>query len=496
MTKILEQNGVENTGLDAARFNRFCSGYRDGIIKNSYKECAINLLSSNIFQIEKGELLISGFRIISEATQFTYNSFPSVATRYQIVAQIVLLDSQPSFKYLARMITPLRQDNILADNVTSGIYEIEVARFSLETNKITDLIRTVDIITGDKCIGPVFNIGAVTTAKINIDLDTEVEINERIDEETGKHFIDFHFNLPIDLEQVKNDTATALKTSSTANLNSEKALTAAQTAENSASTASKSSDLAVQTANEAKDAAETANGTASEAKQIAKQALGKVNDSVGSIVKIGGVAVSEFDADTKADADSVPTKESDLEADRGYVTESQLAAKNYATKNDLPTDYVTEAALNDKNYATADDIPDVSGKADLNNSNQTITANDIVLQGFSMFNYCADLGSKITPIKFLSGGDISSNTYLPVIDVGQMGIVSYRSTTNTTIKLYLPSSGSYDYALILGNPYHSSGGTGVSNGISGTNTAGGSHLTDIVNNSKYTAVMVLYRRVS
>lgn len=207
MSKILEKNGVENTGLDAARFNRFCASYKDGIVKKSFNECAVSMLSSNSFQIDKGELLICGFRVLSEAVQFTFNSFPASTMRYHIVAQITLdEEKQPSFQYLAREVSALRQDDLLSDNVTTGIYQIEMVRFTLTAEAITDVNRTIDVITNNNISGGSINIGTVTTEKINTDLDAEVDIEERVDE-TGKRFVDFKFILPIDLSNVIDDVA-------------------------------------------------------------------------------------------------------------------------------------------------------------------------------------------------------------------------------------------------------------------------------------------------
>ena len=218
-----------------------------------------------------------------------------------------------------------------------------------------------------------------------------------------------------------------------------------------------------------------------------------VTGAGGTKVTVGGVVQDTFNADTKADVSALADKasQSDLNATNAKVNSNEtmlnsLAVEVANAQQDI-SDNMADIAKLESDKANKTELPTKVSELE----------NDRGFTPLSTVSALVDaVDKKVTPITFLNGGGISSNTYLPIIEVGQMGIVSYRSTTNTTLKLYLPSSGSYDYALILGNPYHSSGGTGVSNGISGTNVAGGSHLTDIVNNSKYTAVMVLYRRVS
>ncbi|MGN1200850.1 MAG: hypothetical protein ACI4R8_01110 [Candidatus Caccovivens sp.] len=212
MSKILEKNGVENNGLDAARFNRFCSAYKDGVLKKSFNECAVTALSSNSFQIDKGELLICGFRIISEAVQFTFNTFPVSLMRYHVIAQLTMDETKDiTFQYIAREVSPLRQDDLLNENISAGIYQIEIARFTLTIESVTDINKTVDTISSRDFAGDAINIGEITTNKIDLDLNAEVDINERIDD-TGKKFWDFTFNLPINLSNIiDNVTQEALK---------------------------------------------------------------------------------------------------------------------------------------------------------------------------------------------------------------------------------------------------------------------------------------------
>lgn len=57
----------------------------------------------------------------------------------------------------------------------------------------------------------------------------------------------------------------------------------------------------------------------------------------------------------------IPEKTSELTNDSGFITMSQVEAKNYITADEIPTDYVTETELEGKGYLVANDI---AGKAD------------------------------------------------------------------------------------------------------------------------------------
>lgn len=147
MSKILERNGTENTFLDAARFNSFCANYRDGIIRGSYSECKLSAISSNLIQISKGVLLISGFTVILDETTLSFGAFPTQPKEYQIVGQIKIGDSkQPEFSIFVQNVSSLRKDNFFHDDSCSGIYQIEIGKFSLNSSSINNLTQTIKVL--------------------------------------------------------------------------------------------------------------------------------------------------------------------------------------------------------------------------------------------------------------------------------------------------------------------------------------------------------------
>ena len=93
MARILENNGIDNTNIDGASFNNFCAGQEVELIKGRLNECAITSPSSSVVNINTGELIIFGSRIIIDSTNFTFSTLPSTATRYSLVAEIVIDDN-------------------------------------------------------------------------------------------------------------------------------------------------------------------------------------------------------------------------------------------------------------------------------------------------------------------------------------------------------------------------------------------------------------------
>lgn len=195
---ILENSGVDITFLDGARFNRFCAGYRDGIIKGSFKELEITLLNSSGLFIDKGELLISGFRVISEDEEWHWNTLPTVPTRYQIIGQLSLnaLTKEPRYYTTVREAENLKQENLFEDGI---IYQVEIARLTVDSSGITDFVQTLDVITGGDADGAI-NIGNVVTEQIDATFPAEVDVNNRYDEQQGKTYTDFTFHIPVPSE--------------------------------------------------------------------------------------------------------------------------------------------------------------------------------------------------------------------------------------------------------------------------------------------------------
>lgn len=103
----------------------------------------------------------------------------------------------------------------------------------------------------------------------------------------------------------------------------------------------------------------------------------------------------------------IPEKTSELTNDNGFITMSQVEAKNYITADEIPADYVTETELEGKKYLVASDIAGKADKTELHShDNKNIldattasytTAEKTKLAGLSNYNdaaVLAELGNK------------------------------------------------------------------------------------------------------
>lgn len=212
--RILEKNGVDNTNIDGAGFNRFCAGDRDGIIKGRLNECAI-AVQGNTLTVGTGELLVSGFRVVLDAPMvFTMSSAPTVAQRYQLIAEVsVDGNSEPTFDMRTQLVTELKQNPIFATASGNGVYQVELCTFTHATNgNIEDLLRTIDIITGGSGTGngAGFEIGNITTHTLDAGFEAEVDVEMRTEDK--KTYVDFRFAVPQGAQGVKGEKGNEIST--------------------------------------------------------------------------------------------------------------------------------------------------------------------------------------------------------------------------------------------------------------------------------------------
>lgn len=200
---ILNSDGVNIDGIEDALFYRFLTNFQDGVIKGAYEEASFSLLNSNTLRIGKGEILISGMRVIIEANTQSFAVFPKVSTRYQIILQIQIDElGQPKFSAIMREIQALVKQDILNRALINAVYQVELGRFSLNQDGIEDITKTLDtIVAGKDTTNQEINIGNVTANKIDISLQPEVDIENRFDTDSQKYFVDFNFQLPVDLQK-------------------------------------------------------------------------------------------------------------------------------------------------------------------------------------------------------------------------------------------------------------------------------------------------------
>ena len=194
--KILTKSGEEITAIDDARAYNFDAGNKSGIVKGALNEGKFFLVSSNVIGLDSCELRISGHRIvIDSAESITMANRPSVATRYSMIAEVVVSDaSVPSFRlFIQPTKTELIQQNLYKTLNGNGTYQLRIGNFTLGTDGlISDIVRTADVISGStNGVGDIeFNVTTETIAG-----DLEPEVNVDFNEETKKY--DMHFALPL-----------------------------------------------------------------------------------------------------------------------------------------------------------------------------------------------------------------------------------------------------------------------------------------------------------
>jgi hypothetical protein len=152
MTRILMQNGIDNTNLDGARDSYFNTGGKSGIVKDFGNECSITA-TSNTITLNTGELRLCGFRVvIDEAISNTLSSAPSYDMRYGVVASLTVANSTPEFSVLIQDVdTELLQNNL---NNADGTYQLLIGSFTLNTDlTITDILKTADVFLGNSGSG-------------------------------------------------------------------------------------------------------------------------------------------------------------------------------------------------------------------------------------------------------------------------------------------------------------------------------------------------------
>lgn len=198
--RILTQNGSDNRNIDDARNYYFNAGMRDGIVKGALNEGTFTVLQSNEIFFDTCELIISGHRfVIDEAWSKTFSSIPSQSERHAVIAQVVVDDNEHiTFDLIDQPAsTALIKTNLFKNLNGAGIYQAEIGRFTLNTNNtITDVVRTIDTITGGGTVDSELHWGTVTAYALGHNEDPEADFEQRYDEEQGWMVTDVSLGIP------------------------------------------------------------------------------------------------------------------------------------------------------------------------------------------------------------------------------------------------------------------------------------------------------------
>jgi len=208
--KILEQNGIDNENVDGAALNRFVAGGRDGIIKGVLSECALSGAGNGV-GIAPGLILMCGIRVkIIDMETLFLSSAPLTAMQWQIIVRATLQrDRKVSVNFLLRAPGELRQDALYATE--SGVYEVKLGSFVHNPDgSISNLIRTLDVITGGGDCASSIEVGDVNTTTLAPGMDAAFDVTLRTDEQTGKTLLDFTAEIPRGADGTDNAAREAL----------------------------------------------------------------------------------------------------------------------------------------------------------------------------------------------------------------------------------------------------------------------------------------------
>ena len=142
--KLLENVGVENTGVGASALNNLITGNKSGIVGNYLNECAFTATGNTII-IDTGLLIICGRQVEIDAIEsITLSSLPSEDVRYQIVIELIKEESgEVTASIFARKPSTLIQENLLKDGF---VYQFELGRVTHKTTgQEPEDVRTADI---------------------------------------------------------------------------------------------------------------------------------------------------------------------------------------------------------------------------------------------------------------------------------------------------------------------------------------------------------------
>lgn len=149
--RILEKNGIDNTNIDGAGFNKFSAGGYSGVIKGILNELLITNTTS-VVTLNTGELLVNGFRlVVNEPISFSLGVVPSEVTKYRVVVEVVVdSNSEVTTRFFIQQASiNLAQNNFFATETGAGTYQLSLATFDYSSDGIENLVTDFKILDND-----------------------------------------------------------------------------------------------------------------------------------------------------------------------------------------------------------------------------------------------------------------------------------------------------------------------------------------------------------
>ena len=256
MFKILDKFGGEVSANEQAIFNKISTNNSSGYVNGYLNNLAIARLTSNTISIDSGLLSIQGFRFANDTLQtYTVSVTPSQPIPFQLVAVFshYVSSENDTLSIITRPTESLRQENLYGGS--NAVYELELARFTMTADGITDFVATLEQLT--------YNDQDFTTV----------------------------------LEQVataETNSAAALEAATTAKTNSAAAVNTANTAKETANAAKTASDTATAKVAELSTQIGEKQGTTVTIGGVAQGRVALESATVGNAEKLGNKAASEY----------------------------------------------------------------------------------------------------------------------------------------------------------------------------------------------------------
>lgn len=148
MFKVLDKFGGEVSANEQAIFNKISTNNSSGYVNGYLNSLGISKLTSNAIGIDSGLLSIQGFRFVNDTLQtYTVSVTPSQPIPFQLVAVFshYVSSENDTLSIITRPIESLRQENLYGGS--NAVYELELARFTMTADGITDFTATLEQLT-------------------------------------------------------------------------------------------------------------------------------------------------------------------------------------------------------------------------------------------------------------------------------------------------------------------------------------------------------------
>lgn len=144
--EILQNQGTFTTAFDNAVINDILCQFKNGRVKGWLNELEVFEISSSAIGIKSGYAIIVGRVVVNRETITITNAvLPQTRLLKHIVIRITAIDNLTStVEVINRDFLQLTQDNIKYNE--TGVYEAELCRYNIDSNGISNLVVSLDLL--------------------------------------------------------------------------------------------------------------------------------------------------------------------------------------------------------------------------------------------------------------------------------------------------------------------------------------------------------------